>query len=909
MDRRVRGEAPWVADPGAKPADHVAFDPGDVEGSIGARFWAMVDAHGDRPALVGPDGGRSYASVGATVAAAAHRLTERGVVGRPVALLFDHGPDVVEAVLSVLDAGGIVLVLDPEAPHEVTAAVLTDARPALVVHDDDHLASATELAVGIERVAWAELGGAGEAPPRAGSGPGPDDPALLAYTSGTTAHPKAAALSHRALLHLLRCASDTLAIAPSDRLPMLFPPSLAVAAYPMLLPLVNGAALCSFDLRSLGLAPLPEWLDDRSVTVMYFSPTVARFMATDGERRPNRLRLVVLGGERVDDASIGVVRSVFGPEVVVANGYGTTETGVLTFFFTRPGETYGPAGVPVGRPIEGMELFLLDVDDVGVGELQVRSRYLFDGYWGNPDATGAVLSRDPGTGMGTYRTGDLARIDDDGCVELVGRSDSEIKVRGHRVVPGQVEQALLALSEVADAIVEGRPDPMGTNLLVAWVVPSASVAGPGADAAVRTALAARVKSHLVPTSIAILDELPQLPNGKLDRRALPDPMRERPTPDRALVLPRDEYEQEVAEVWRRVLGVHPVGVHEDFFELGGQSLDAARVLAELEARRGQPFPMADLIGRSTVEQMAQVVRDRAEHRGRRSTVVRLQEGDPSRPRLFFVHDLYGTAWTARHLARELGPDQPVHGFESPVLRGPKSPFRTLQMLALRYVTDLRLVQPNGPYHLAGYSFGGVLAFEVARQLVAEGEEVAFLGVIDVGPGYRGRHYDPHKVLDKPYNGIPPPPEPDRSARERGRYYLDMLRRDRTGAAYHVLIRSGLDRWTDPLQFQLDLWRHGRIDTGRRLWYGWRQHWKLARTYDWDGLRYPGRIHLFWAAESASSDATMGWGPIAEGGVDIERIDVPHEAMLREPGVAVLGAALRRRLDEVAPRRAEPPGTR
>jgi len=815
-----------------------------------------------------------------------------------VAVLCAHGPDLVEAILGVLAAGRVVVVIDPQAPTAVSATVLRHSRAATLLHDtgladlaDALLAEVSEAGAPVAPELLALDAVDAAAVPGPGTGPPPvavraADPAMLAYTSGSTGDPKAAVLSHRALLQVMKGATDTLAISPGDRLPMLFPVSLAVAAYPMFLPLVNGAALCTFDLRSAGLASFVDWLADQRITVIYLSPTVARFMERS-DRRLEDLRLVVLGGERVDADAVRVVRDVFGEGALVANGYGTTETGVLTFFFTTPGESYPEEMVPVGYPVEGMDLSIVD------GELSVRSRFLFDGYWQDAEATAAVL-RPRADGTADYRTADLADLDDRGLLTLGGRADTELKVRGQRVVPSAVEQALLALAEVVDAVVEGRDDALGTTRLVAWVVPADGL-GESPSSVVRAALEATVKPAMVPADIVVIDRLPMLPNGKLDRQALPDPTG-RPADLGPAAPARTPLERDLVQIWRDVLWVDGIGVDDDFADLGGHSLDAARMLVVVEEQLGVAVPMADLLTVRTIAQLAEAVERHRARTGRLSTVVEVQRGDPSRPRLFFAHDLYGTAYVLRHLAVALGADQPLSGFESPLLRGPKSPFPDLETLAMRYVIDLRLAQPEGPYHLAGYSFGGVMAFEMARQLLEDGEAVAFLGVVDVGPGYRGKHYDPHKVLDKPWMGVTSPPDPALPVRDRIRYYRDMVRRDKVDAVHHLLLRSGLDRFTDPLQFGLDLRRTDRIHPGRRTAYSWRTHWQLGRRYPWDGRTYAGDMTLFWADATASADATMGWGAIVQGDLEIVRISVLHDEVMKEEAASQLGGPLRAALD-------------
>jgi amino acid adenylation domain-containing protein len=859
------------------------------------RFEAQVGRRGEHLALVGPDESLTFAEVDDLAGRAAGSLLDRIGPGRePVALLFDHDVHLVVAILATMKGARPVVVLDPSAPPEVSASVLENSRAALLVHDTGH-EPGPELGGQVPSAPWSDLV-AGE---RRGRAPvDAADVAMLAYTSGTTGTSKAAVIPHRALTHLMDGATSALSITEADRLPMLFPLSVAVAAFPMFLPLVNGGTLHTFDMRSLGLAPFAGWLEGQGITLLYFSPTVAKFLeGTQGDHRFGELRTVVLGGERVDDDAIAVVRSFFGDHVEVFNGYGTTETGVLTFHRTDPAATHGAAGVPVGTPIEGMDLLLRgdDGEEVApgeVGELFVRSRFLFEGYWGRPDLDAQVLAADPSSGIPVYRTGDVGRWVE-GQLELVGRSDTEVKVRGHRVVPGEVERALLALAEVADAIVEARPDDWGVNELVAWVVPAA-----GLDAEqVRKAFAAVAKSHLVPSTWMELDELPLLPNGKLDRQRLPEPASDRPLGLGPCIAPRDDEEILVLDAWEQIFSIRPIGVLDDFEALGGQSLDAARMLVVLEARHGIQLPMADLIEARTVADLARRVRAATSSAaGRRNAITVVTEGAPDRPTLYFVHDLHGTAYSLRFLAGALGGDQPLAGFESPFLDGHRSPFTRLETLALRYVTDLRRHQPDGPYHLAGYSFGGVLAFEIARQLVEAGEEVPFLGVFDVGPGYRGRHFHPRKPPQKPTMLVPMLPDDLEGPAAKARWYADLARRSPLELAEHLLIRTGADTIADRAREARDLRRRGTIHPARRLWYAWRTHWELARAYTWDDKRYPGPLTLFWADETASTDATMGWGSVVEGRLDIVRVPIEHETFLQERGATGIAPMLREELD-------------
>lgn len=885
---------------------YVPFPAEALTGSVADRFFAVVDAHPGATALRSPSGASTYAELGAEVRRVAAGV--RAEVGdgppAPVAVLAAHDGPLVVAILGVIAAGHVVVVIDPLAPGPQTEHVLAECAPAVVLHDAAHASAASALATPERRaVDLAELRGDEGAPlPRRT----PEQPVMLAFTSGTSGDPKAAVITHGVLLNLVRGATDALGIGPADRMPMLFPVSLAVAAYPMFLPLLNGGTLATLDVRSEGLAPIAGFFAGERITVAYMAPTVVRFLvdALAGCTFPD-LRLVALGGEQVDAEVVALTRELFGPRWI-ANGYGTTETGVVTLFTLDRDDDPGGGTVPVGPPVPDVELVLLD--DHGrpaapgdAGEVVVVSPHLFTGYWGHPELNRQVLSPDPQgrPGWRCYRTGDFGRIDDDGVLTVLGRVDTRVKVRGRPVVLGDVEAAIQQLDEVADAaVVALRHD--GVVELVAHVVPATDPAPTGAS--LRARLLEVHESYRVPSRWVLVDELPRLPNGKVDRRALPevDPGTGPADggDDGATAAERASVRERIRAIWERLLPVGAVGVDEEFAAAGGDSLLAAQMLLVVEEELGVVVPMGALVHARTVRQLAEVVArlQRTAASAPTSTVARLTTGDePARPRLWFVHDLHGSAYRVRHLAEALGADQPLWSFESPLLAGEPNRFTSLATFAARYLTDLRAAQPEGPYWLAGYSFGGICAYEMARQLVADGQEVAFLGVVDVGPSYRGPGWSRFQSPLRPWFGVAQPPPAGAGPADVARHYASMARRSPLGTARHLMVRSGAARLVDPLRFKADIGRHGAVRKEWRLWYAWEEHWKIAAK-GWDrSSTYPGRLDLFWASGSGATDGTMGWGPLV-GDLEIHRFTGDHETTLDASGAPALATMLRAAID-------------
>jgi thioesterase domain-containing protein/acyl carrier protein len=400
----------------------------------------------------------------------------------------------------------------------------------------------------------------------------------------------------------------------------------------------------------------------------------------------------------------------------------------------------------------------------------------------------------------------------------------------------------------------------------------------------------------------VVDELPRLPNGKVDRQGVASLASERRTPSRSTssptVLPStadDRVTEAIRAVWEEVLGGHPVELDDDFNAIGGDSLLAAQMLVTVEQRLGVIVPMGELIHARTVRQLASVVAGLDVGRTAATSVACVQRGSDSRPRLWFVPDLQGSAFRVRHLARHLGADQPVFSFESPLLAGEPNRFTSLDTFAAHLVADLVDAQPEGPYWLAGYSFGGICAYEMARQMRNDGLDVTFLGVVDVGPAYRGPAWDDRRSPFRPWFGVRPSPPEGSTVAESARYYRDMWAESPSNTLRHLMVRSGVARVVDPLRFASDLRRHGRVRPEWRLWYSWEEHWKLAAKF-WDRDRpYGGRVDLFWASQTGSTDNSMGWSALV-GDLHIHRFPGFHDHLLEEADSPALAASLRAELD-------------
>lgn len=906
-----------------RPHGELGFPDEAVNGSLGDRFLDVAARYPERVALRSPAGTWTYEALADDVLRLGHRLRSAAAPeGSSVAILADHDGPLVLAMLACAVAGRVFVVLDPTAPDTEVEHIVTSARSHIALHDAEHepraravIGAATDSGA---LVSLDEREGPPLDPLPAVSAA---DPLMLAFTSGTTGDSKGAVIPHGLLLNVIRGATRALGIGPDDTLPMLFPASLAVAAYPAFLPLLNGGCLATLDLRSVGLAPLADFLRDEHISVAYLAPTIVRFLVDGlaGRSFPD-LRILALGGELVDAEVVALTVDSFGARYI-ANGFGATETGVIALYVFDPADA--PSGpIPSGKPVPDIELSIVDdeggeVPEGTSGEILVRSPYLFAGYLGHDELSAQVLEPDPHgrEGWASYRTGDLGRLEPDGSLVVLGRLDSTVKVRGRFVVLGDVERDISDVESVADATVAAITEGGVTELGAMVVTAEADDLSPSQ---LRAHLLDSHEAYRVPTRWLFVDALPQLPNGKVDRRAvaaaLADPSSLAGEPDAASASGGDaagRIHRELRDLWELLLPVETVGPDDDFMHLGGHSLLAAQMLVMAEQRLDITIPMSELVHARTLRQLTDVaVRIEARHDSDPSTVACVQQGDANRPRLWFLHDLPGSAYRVRHLAAELGPTQPVWSFESPLLRGEPNTFGDLDGFVARYLADLRAEQPEGPYWLAGYSFGGPCAYEMATQLRAQGEEVALLAIIDTGPGYRGPNWSGRHSPPWPYFGVPMPPPEGSTATEVARHYADMVKRSPLAAARHLTLRTGAARRIDAVRFASDLRRHGRVRPEWRLWYAWEEHWALA-TKAWDRTKpYDGRLDLLWASLTGSTDGSMGWDPLVSD-LRIHRFEGFHDHLLEEAGAPAVAAVLREIIDELSDGGAdgEPPETK
>ncbi|MGV9691982.1 non-ribosomal peptide synthetase [Streptomyces sp. NPDC003444] len=822
----------------------------------------------DAVALRSGDDVLTFAELRARSNRLAHRLRELGV--GPDTLVGVHlarSTELVVSLLAVLKAGGAYVPLDPGYPADRLEYMLADARVPVLLTDPDLAGTLDPAGAHVLAVDASTASGHPDEDPPVEVTPG--HLAYVIYTSGSTGRPKGVQIPHGALLNLLLSFGRDLEIGEKDRLLAVTSLSFDIAGLEVYLPLITGAELVLAPDIAVDGPRLRAFLEDSGATLVQATPSSWRLLVEAGLGADPGLR-VISGGEALPDDLAAELTARF---PVVWNAYGPTETTIWSCLQrVLPG-----APVTLGRPIANTRVYVLDasfalVPDGVPGDLYIAGDGLARGYLGRADLTADRFLPDPfaaAPGARMYRTGDVARRLPSGELEFLGRSDHQVKVRGFRIELGEIETVLARQPGVGRVVVVAREDRPGVKRLAAYLTPEGEAP---ASADLRAAVAAALPEYMVPSAFVVLDAFPLTPNGKVDRNQLPAPGREE-TGAGAFVEPRTPTEEALAEVFRDVLGLERVGVTDAFMDLGGDSISALRVIMRLPDLTDVEVPVATLIEGGTVEKLARIVD--GEQEARASVVVPLRTGG-DRPPIFFVHPLGGSVFSYSELVEVLHPDQPFYAVQAPEYAGPDVPRPgSVEEIAALYLSEVRAIQPEGPYHLGGWCMGGMVSYEMARQLQAAGEEVGTLTIVSAS-------------IDDP---VPPRYVTSEAAAILGAFghklpttEAELEALDEESRLRHVI---RLTRGTDDERADA-----ATVDDLRRLVSLYQRHARALITYR-DTPREPfhGDALLIRAETELFTGWDFGWKDRVDGTLLIDESPGNHFSMLERPNVPKVAARI------------------
>ncbi|WP_330333166.1 amino acid adenylation domain-containing protein [Streptomyces sp. NBC_00536] len=717
-------------------------------------FEAQAARTPDAIALVQGDVELSYAELDARSNRLARLLAGRGIGPEDVvAAVFERTVDLVVGLLGVIKAGATYLPIDPMYPADRIAYVIADSgavcrltseslgerpaepegRPVAAAADADEvpvlLLDSAEVVDRLAALADGPLADSERTAPLR-----PEHPMWVIYTSGSTGRPKGVLVEHRAIVNFLSAMQDRFVLDAQDRLLAVSTHGCDMAGFEFYLPLLNGARIVLASQEQV----LDPWalrglIRDTGATIVHATPSLWRGLIADADDPVDWSRVRAMIGAEALPADLA--RTLLTRTPTLTNLYGPTETTV----WSTGKELTGPDAdaTSIGGPIGNTRVYVLDdrlaPAPVGVaGDLYIAGRSVARGYLGRPDLTAGRFVADPfeGAGERMYRTGDVVRWTADGDLQYVGRSDDQVKVRGFRVELGEIEAVVAGHPSVGQAVALVREDIPGDQRLVAYVVPNRGLEQEELDrlgTAVRAVAQDRLPGYMVPSAVVVIEKLPLMPNSKLDRKALPVP---EATVREEAHHSVNSFEANIGEAFAEVLGLESVGVDDDFFALGGHSLLAVRLVEALR-ERGVAMAVRDLFAAPTVAQLMKRM-SLSSVRDALDVLLPIRE-QGERPPLFCLHPAGGVSWCYMPLVRYVPEGVPLYGLQARGLDGTSELAGSIVEMATDYIAQMKAVQPSGPYHMLGWSYGGVLAHEIAVQLQAAGEQVGALVLLDQYP--------------------------------------------------------------------------------------------------------------------------------------------------------------------------------
>lgn len=867
-------------------------------------FREHVLSEPDAIATFGPATRLTYRELDERSNRLARYLVRQGAgPGKAVAFCCDRSPLAIMTLLGILKSGAAYVALEPAYPAARLALMLEDCRPAVLLFQQ-HLRPLVDSALGLagaETPRPALVGYETDAaeidceqstlPPVALTA---ESTAYICYTSGSTGRPKGVCVPHRGVVRLVR-GQDYVRFGPGETFLHFAPIAFDASTMEIWGALLNGSRLAVFPPGLPSLAELADFIRLQGVTSAVLTTGLCHQLLDERADQLGNLRQLVAGGEVLSPvhAAKGLARL---PGLRLVNGYGPTENTTMTTgqIVTAPVDPL--RAIPIGRPIANTTVYVLDplgqLVPVGVpGELCTGGDGLASGYLNRPDLNAERFIANPfdsTPGSRLYRTGDLARWRADGTLEFLGRADRQVKLRGFRIELGEIESVLTQHPGVGQAAVLLEPSPTGPRL-IAYIAGRNAVAPEVED--VRAYAKKTLPEYMVPAAFVPLREIPLNANGKVDRAALPASNLAAAPGRPPFVAPRDDIETLLVGIWEKTLGVTPIGVHDSFFQLGGHSMAGVRMFSRIEREFGRRLPLASLFEHPTIETLANRLRE-PDSATTCSSLVALQPRG-SRPPVFFFHGAGGgNLWTYTNLVPHLGDDQPVYALESRGMRGLPE-FERIEDMAAHYLQEMKTVQPRGPYYLAGYCFGGNVAYEIARQLEAKGETVAMVALLDSAAAnseyqklpwwnpkfhYRFAGNTAYWLSDffaQPW-------------REQGRFFV---RKTKMFARRAAALLRGRTQAVN-VEEVIDISLFPEIELGL-----WKTHLQALNRYQ--ARPFGGRVVLFRTRGHpflCSFDPLLGWGPLVAG-VDVVPLTGAHEGIFMEPHVRSLSGLFRTELEK------------
>ncbi|HWR01256.1 MAG TPA: amino acid adenylation domain-containing protein [Chlorobaculum sp.] len=890
------------------PETSVSLKHYDISHCLHKLFERQAALNPDNTAVIDKMSILTYDELNRKANGIAASIRERSVLpGSFIGICLDRSADVICAILGILKAGCAYIPLNPDFPTERLRFIVKDARIAATLTvkklTEKLFPICTNLYI-LDDNSLSLIPGDNVEPIEPVLS---DDAAYVIYTSGTTGEPNGVSCHHRGVVNLLDDFQCRRFIAPGDICSWWTNLSFDVSVYEIFAPLLAGATLVIVpdDVRLDGYL-LMDWLYLNHVTSAYLPPMMLEDFHAWVIKHPDSspLRRLLTGVEPISGKLLLDIDAAVA-ELMIINGYGPTETTICATLYTVTPSGMAHRNTPIGIPVQNMQIRLLDDDGKEVapgetGEINIRGTGVSNGYLNRPELNDRLFVLDPSSSVRrymSYKTGDLGYRLDDGNLMFVGRKDFQIKYMGYRIEPGEIEAVLRGVSQVQDAVVMLYEVESGDRRLVAYVTlrTDTEISPDELQEVMREAL----PTHMMPSATVVLEKFPMTANGKIDRSAFPAP--ELSNHQRlSYVAPSSDLEQKLAAIWEDVLGVRPIGIRDDFFGLGGHSLTAARLCAHMREEVDERITLSALFQSLTIEALAlRILENRLP--SAHSSVICIQQGSCclSIPPLFIIH-MVGTGLKfCLPLVRNLGPERPVYALSIHLFDWTPGEYTSVEDLARIYIPEIREIQPRGPYLLLGISFGGLVAYEMARQMARQNDEIRLLALLDTTLRTAKRKLGATSRLN----------EHKQKMKQAGLNYVVKKIRERLVLEWAIMTENSRKRYSAMmLGYYKATGSTDVMPVEIKEFAARKDNEEADRNYK--PAPYDGKITLFRSSERVIGltdvfDPLLGWGSFARGGIEV--IDCPndHLGMLREPHVKVVAEKLNTCIAKVLEKTTEP----
>lgn len=719
--------------------NHYEFDREMLDGSIISRFKSVVTRFPTKIAIQSDTESITYGELDIASDHLAHSIINaRGTDPEPIAFILPQAEKETIALLAILKSGKWYIPVSRKLPAAQVSEVFKKANVRCLITEEQNRALVEDLHNGELQVLYFDRGERNL--PDEAIRLLPDTMAAAYFTSGSTGEPKGVLWDHRAVLHGSWINIKNFPIGMDDRHSLIFSLTAAASVSCLFGTLLSGASLYVFDASEGEIGRLTRWIRENRITIFYAPVSLFRKLLDDHPQKfdlPD-LRMVIVGGQALFNHDIVGFRKKFPSGTSLVNRMALSEAGGLTYFNVTADYEELEEIVPVGYPVEDKEIYLIDssgkpLKTGEIGEIAVKSHFLSPGYLCDPELTSQKFKQDPdGGGKRIFLSGDLGRILPDGCLLHLGRKDFAVKIRGYRVELEAIERAINSLESVKESAVIACDRPgSGEKYIVAYLTTSEQPLPNQAD--MRKELGGVLPEYMIPSVFVLLDKFPLTHTGKIDRGSLPKPDRVRPDLGGAYHAPGSTIEKALVSMVEKVLDMSGIGTQDNFFDLGGNSLQAMELHQNIEIEFITQIPIQTLFQDSTVAGMSKCIDMFSLEKERivaKPKILLPLCTTGTKPILFLIHGMNGQAFVSPYFLKVLGEDQPVFAFQASGLEKSWRQFPTIKKMADQYINAMREVQPAGPYLIGSTCAGGVVSFEMAHQLRAHGETVGPLIMID-----------------------------------------------------------------------------------------------------------------------------------------------------------------------------------